>query len=312
MKLFLLMISCLISAAACGVTPALTGSAAMVQPSAEFNAWWNAGKAELARYELRQVRYGATHSGEMIVITVTEPFRTDKQVKSELSPGVNETPVLKVQQMRRFATGIYDYALTTTSFRSLYGNEWPQALKVSGSAVDWCGHAWLQLNLRGKNFAVESRSYFEDPGDESFSLPAAVTEDEIWQLIRMDPQKLPVGRVRFIPSFFSSRLRHRRLVVTEAVAELQNYSRLKQAEYSLVYAAGSPEERQVSFVFESSFPHRILEYREKYLDAIGAQGARAPLTTTARLKKTIMSAYWQQHDPQHRKNRREFGVRGFE
>ena len=56
--------------------------------TAEFDKYWNSGLAELARYELQQARYGAVHRGEMIAIFVTEPFRTDKQVKSELTPGI--------------------------------------------------------------------------------------------------------------------------------------------------------------------------------------------------------------------------------
>lgn len=302
--LFLLFIL----AIACGKSPqSLSATSPAFMPSAEFSAYWNAGVAELSRYELTQARYGNLHRGEMLAIVVAEPFLTQKQVKADRSSGAADAVVLKAQLMRRFATGIYDYAITTTSFKPLNTAAFPLALKVTGSAVDWCGHAWLQLNLKKDGYAAQGRSYFEESGDEDFVLPAAVSEDEIWQRIRMAPQNLPIGRLPVIPSMVSSRLRHRKLAAEPAVAELQTSGALKQSEYSLLYDAGLPTERRITFVFENTFPHKILEFQETYMD-----GFKNPkkLTTVARLKKTVRSAYWQEHDPEHRKLRREFGVMG--
>lgn len=295
---------------ACGRSQVASGQWA--EPGQQFQAYWNAGKAELARYELKQVRYGQVHPGEMIVITVTEPFRTDRQVKAESAEGLRHAVnVLKVQQMRRFATGIYDYALTTTSFRP-FESQPAAVLKVTGSAVDWCGHAWLQLNRRKNSFAVESRSYFETPGDTEYRVSAVLSEDEIWQLIRANPSGLPVGQITVLPSLVSARLRHRATQAEAARAYLKRSDSLRQTEYSLLYAPGQSDERQVVFVFETEFPHRILEYRELYSDVIGSGGKTDKLTTVARLKKTILSPYWQQHDPVHKKERKELGVRGFD
>ncbi|MFZ5628525.1 MAG: hypothetical protein ACOY5B_05315 [Spirochaetota bacterium] len=294
----------------CGRSQATSGR--LAEPDQQFQSYWNAGKAELVRYELKQARYGQVHTGEMIVITVTEPFRTDRQVKAESAEGAQHAVnVLKVQQMRRFTTGIYDYALTTTSFRPFAG-EPAAVLKVTGSAVDWCGHAWLQLNRKKDSFVVESRSYFENPGDTAYMVSAALAEDEIWQLIRTNPSALPVGQITVVPSLMSARLRHRATQAEAARAELQQFARLKHSEYSLLFAQGQGDERQVAFVFESEFPHRVLEYREIYNDAIGSGGKKDKLTTLARLKKTILSPYWQQHDLIHAKERKDFGVRGFD
>ncbi|GAB4443718.1 MAG: hypothetical protein OHK0011_25950 [Turneriella sp.] len=287
-------------------------SGRLVEPGQQFQSYWNAGKAELTRYELKQARYGQVYPGEMIVISVTEPFRTDRQVKAESAEGARHAVnVLKVQQMRRFATGIYDYALTTTSFRP-FSSEPAAALKVTGSAVDWCGHAWLQLNRKGERFAVESRSYFEDPGDAEYNVSAVLSEDEIWQLIRINPSALPVGQMSVIPALVSARLRHRAVQVETAKAELNDFARLAQSEYTLTFAQGQSDERQVAFLFEREFPHRVLEYRERYSDVIGSGGKSGKLTSVARLKKTILSPYWQLHDLVHAKERRDFGVRGFD
>lgn len=279
-------------------------------PSAEFNAYWNSGLAELDRYELHQARYGSIHRGEMIAIFVTEPFRTDKQVKSELTPGQNDgstslttnTNVLKVQTTRRFATGIYDYVLTTSAFKPIDTVRFPQALKISGSAVDWCGHSWLQLNLKKNEYRVQSRSYFEESADEDYSVAGALSEDEIWNLIRMQPEKLPRGEIMVIPSLMSQRLRHRRASALKAKGEVNMLASLN-VEFSLTYPM--PEGRRVAFVFEHNFPHKILEYRETYLDGFGKP---RELTTTARLTKSIRTAYWREHDPEHAILRKQFGV----
>lgn len=305
-KVYLPLLSIL--AIACGKSPqSLAASSPAFTPSSEFSAYWNAGVAELSRYDLTQARYGNLHRGEMLAIVVAEPFRTDRQVKADRSPEAADAVVLKAQLMRRFATGIYDYAITTTSFKPLDTAAFPRALKVTGSAVDWCGHAWMQLNLKKEGYAAQGRSYFEESGDEDFVVPAAISEDEIWQRIRMAPQILPVGRLSVIPSMVSSRLRHRKLAAEPAMAELQTFGAIKQAEYSLLYDAGLPTERRITFVFENTFPHKILEFQETYMDGFNNP---KKLTSVARLKKTVRSAYWQQHDPEHTKLRRELGVTG--
>jgi hypothetical protein len=61
---------------------------------AEVNPWdeafkkqWYAGVAEITRYELKQARYRDVHTGDAVLIFVTEDFLTDKQVKHERGDG---------------------------------------------------------------------------------------------------------------------------------------------------------------------------------------------------------------------------------
>lgn len=42
-----------------------------------FRDYWYNGQAEISRYKLEQVQYGAVNPGEVILIFVTEDFRTD-------------------------------------------------------------------------------------------------------------------------------------------------------------------------------------------------------------------------------------------
>ena len=76
-----------------------------------FGRYWYQGKAELTRYELRQARYGEIHSGEAVLIFVTEPFLPDRQVKLERADPSKGVTVLKLNAVRKFFTGIYPYSL---------------------------------------------------------------------------------------------------------------------------------------------------------------------------------------------------------
>ncbi|MBK9488612.1 MAG: hypothetical protein IPO07_07345 [Haliscomenobacter sp.] len=78
--------------------------------------YWFEGKAEISHYTLSQNRYRDVHPGEAVLVFVTEPFLTDKQVKNEKGQLENSTTVLKLNAIQRFTTGIYDYSVMTSVF----------------------------------------------------------------------------------------------------------------------------------------------------------------------------------------------------
>lgn len=273
------------------------------------NDYWLQGKAEVTRFNLTQARYGNLNRGELILIMVTEPFNTAKQVKSESSPGAGDQLIFKAQTVRKFVTGIYDYTMTTTSFKPVADAE--KSLKINGTSVEWCGQTFYQLNRKGDDYRVESRSYFEAESDENYALSGAISEDEIWQRIRLNPAALPLGRIRIIPALVSARLRHRRLAAEDAVAGLNDYrGSLVPASglrvFSLTYAGNSAAERHVEFIFESAFPYKIRAQTEEYMD-----GFEKPkkLKTVAVAANQMMVDYWRTHNPEHEKLRNELGVR---
>ncbi|WP_053332183.1 hypothetical protein [Turneriella parva] len=278
-----------------------------------FDQYWQQGKAELSRYTLTQARYGNLNRGEMIVITVTEPFNADKQVKSDSASGQAVRAVMKAQTMRRFTTGIYDYAITTTSFKPLDDAVTRPAMKITSTSVDWCGQTFAQLNQAKTGYRVESRSYFESEGDETFVVGDAFGEDEIWQRIRLAPDLLPVGENKVLPALAAARLRHRRLAAEPASATLGDYqgkdfSGKQLRSYRLVYARGQSHERSVDFVFERAFPHTIVGYAEEYADGFVTPRR---LKTVAKLTKTMLLDYWRTHDAEHEVLRQQLGVTGF-
>lgn len=84
----------------------------------EFTDYWYSGKAELSSYELKQSRYGEIRTGEVVLVFVTEPFSLKKQVKLDnpTKAGKDNVSVLKLNQVRKFKTGIYDYSIMTSTF----------------------------------------------------------------------------------------------------------------------------------------------------------------------------------------------------
>lgn len=273
-----------------------TTTSPSVEPSEQFKNYWYAGKAELSSYVLEQARYGSLHLGEAVLIFVTEDFRTDKQVKLESDKKETATSVLKMNALRRFVTGIYDYSLMTSVFSPVDTKLFPHALKVSASAQDWCGHSYTQLNLRNRKYAVEQKSYFENEVQEDFEIDRVWLEDELWTRLRMNPEKLPTGEVQVVPSVQEARLRHKKITPETAQAQLDSID-VNSQKYSLKYT-----DRELSIRFNRQFPHQILGWEDTYQQ----NGKR--LTTKATLKKTILSDYWSKHDPKHVSLRDSLGI----
>lgn len=273
-----------------------TTTSPSVEPSEQFKKYWYAGKAELSSYALEQARYGNMHTGEAVLIFVTEDFRTDKQVKLESNKKETATSVLKMNALRRFVTGIYDYSLMTSVFSPVDTKLFPHALKVSASAQDWCGHSYTQLNLRNRKYAVEQKSYFENEVQEDFEIDRVWLEDELWTRLRMKPEKLPTGEVQVVPSVQEARLRHKKIAPETAQAQLYSVD-VNSQKYSLKYT-----DRELVIRFNRLFPHQILGWEDTYQQ----NGKR--LTTKATLKKTILSDYWSKHDPMHVSLRDSLGL----
>ena len=79
---------------------------------------------------------------------------------------------MKLNAVRDFQTGIYDYNVMTSTFLRV-ARGWPLA-KVSFSSQEWCGHVWHQLVPRGGKLSGLFHSYFdgEADGTDTLDLPA--------------------------------------------------------------------------------------------------------------------------------------------
>lgn len=298
--------------AACQAPPSQTDSQTPIVATAERTAvatdldpYWYQGKAELNSYALQQARYGEIHEGHAVMIFVTEDFLTDKQVKNESYQSQNSTKILKTNHLRKFPTGIYDYSLMSSTFNSVDTRKYPHALKVTLSAQDWCGQSFMQINQRRKGYEVEVRSYFEQEGDQNYEINELVLlEDELFNLIRINPNLLPEGKSKMLPSTLYARLKHREFKVIEIEAQRTVYKGTAFPGADLMqYEVKMPSlNRTLSIIYEGQSPFRIAGWKDSYPDGRGIS------TTTATRKETMLSPYWSQHDLADLPLRKQLGL----
>lgn len=286
----------------------LTGTAVEKTAAVQLDKYWYQGKAEVSHYNLQQNRYRDVHPGEAILIFVTEDFLTDKQVKNDNYQNPNSTNVLKTNLIRRFTTGLYDYSIMSSVFTPVKTDVFPNTLKVTTSTQDWCGQTFMQVNWRDKNYETQIRSYFESEGDETFDVPNAMLEDEIFNRIRINPQALPTGKTKMLPSLTIARLLHRKFEPMEVEASLSSYAGEEFSGKNLqIYTVKYPAiNRTVAVVFEKASPYKIAGWKDSYPGFDGKVR-----TSVAKRTNTLMTPYWQQNGLEDTAKRKELGVEGF-
>lgn len=274
------------------IIPVLFLTSVLSQAEDKVRDFWFSG-AEISSFKLEQARYGKIYPGHAELIFVTEPFLADKQVKNE-NGGENSTDVLKLNFLTTFNTGIYSYRTMTSTFRPIDLEKFPHALKTSTSVQDWCGQAFQQYNLGKENWKVEIRSYFENPGDENFTLPVTYLEDELWLTLRLDPKSLPIGKTKIIPGAIYTRYSHIDPEGTTAEAKLSESG--KTSTYSLHYPS---LDRTLKVEFDTAFPHIIRKWTE----------SSSAGTTTGTLEKRLMNvSYWSMKNPEDSEKRKQLNL----
>lgn len=276
---------------------------------ASLSKYWYQGKAEISHYDLQQNRYQATHPGEAVAIFVTEDFLTGKQVKNENYTNPNSTGVLKTNLILKFPTGLYDYSIMTSVFTPTDVQQYPQTLKVTTTAQDWCGHAFMQLNFREQQYQMQLNSYFEKEGDQEKSIDYAILEDELFNRIRMNPEGLPTGKVEIVPSTTVIRLKHLPFKAYEAEASLTDYEGATFEGHQLkVYTLAFPSlDRRLQIVFQNEPPYIIEGWKDTYPSTFDRQAR----TTVAKRTSTILSPYWKKNSPEDRAMRQQLDMQTF-
>ncbi|HET8859426.1 hypothetical protein [Marivirga sp.] len=249
----------------------------------QFGDYWYQGKAELTSYDLEQVRYGEKRDGEAVLIFVTEDFSKSKQVKLDnpQEAGDDAEKVLKLNFTKKFSTGIYPYSIMTSIFSPIYPENDMHARKITTSVQEWCGHVFMQLNNMGTDYKLLLRSYFESEGDVDMKLDKVWLEDELWTLLRLDPNQIPKGEIQLFPSTQYLRLKHKDLKAFTAKISMVTNDNLNELTVEI------PElERQLSIFYKAQHPYQIEKWEETYPE----NGEM--MTTTATLKKRILLDYW--------------------
>ena len=289
--LFLLVVACL----------AAPGSAQ------DFWKHWGDGRAELNGYALKQPRYGALRSGTAVLVFVTEDFSDSVRVKADPGrhPASDVYPVLKLNAVRAFGTGIYDYHVMTSTFLRVAAG-WPVA-KVSFSSQEWCGHVWHQLLPRSGRIAGTYHSYFdgEADGSEELELPKdGVFEDALPVLLRgWNGVFLKPGESRsvpFLPSLLWSRLNHQHLAWTRAriarAAATRSVTVPAGRFEANSYTVETEDGRVLGFEIEAAPPYRLVRQT-------GPDGEELALRGSTRL------AYWKLNGPGGEKYLEQLGLR---
>lgn len=236
---------------------------------------------------------------------VTEPFNRQKQVKSDTSSGKDVVPILKLNHIEKFNTGIYRYSIMVSTFSAINTALFPLPFKISMSAQEWCGHQFSQLNLRPPHYQVKRYSYFESESDRQFQLDAIITEDSLWNLIRINPSKLPTGSFKLIQGSVQSRLHHNELQVQQVHGELAFHGwQNKMVAYKLTF---KNSQRVLKIIFQRKFPFQIESWHDTQKTAKWIKPSRT-LTTEVRVLKRVRSFYWEKNKPKDRVLRNELGL----
>ena len=271
-------------------------AALSTEQSNAFWSHWGDGRAELSGYRLMQPRYGAARPGTAVLIFVTEDFSDSARVKADPGkhPASDVYPVLKLNAVRDFQTGIYDYNVMTSVFARVAAG-WPVA-KVSFSSQEWCGHVWHQLLPRGGRVAGVSHSYFDGEADGTETLaqpPDGVIEDALPILVRgWGSALLAPGTSRtvpLLPSLLRARLEHKALAWGRATISVS------EAPASVTVPAGTFDVRRwtrarpdggpvTTYDVEVASPHRLIAWA-------AGDGEKAELLGSERL------AYWKMNGP---------------
>jgi hypothetical protein len=299
------------------IAPPAAASAPTAQPASPSAAdpaltsafWkhWSDGKAEMNGYRLVQPRYGQKRPGTAVLIFVTEDFSDSARVKADPGqhPPTDVYPVLKLNAVRDFQTGIYDYNVMTSVFARVAVG-WPLA-KVSFSSQEWCGHVYHQLLPRGARVLGTSHSYFDGEADasEDLELPAeGVFEDALPIVLReWMGAYLPAGQSRtvpFLPSLLRARLDHRRLAWGRATltrgGETSRVT-VPAGTFEVANWAVSPEGAPPSlYQLEAAAPYRLVRWTSE-------AGEEAVLLGSERL------AYWKLNGPGGEKHLARLGLR---
>jgi hypothetical protein len=264
----------------------------------QFAKYWYQGKAEINTFDLHQSRYGEMREGKAVMIFVTEDFSKKKQVKLD-DPANNRTDaqkVMKLNMTRDFVTGIYPYHTMVSVFTPVYEEGWSP--KITSSVTEWCGQSFTQLNLKGGTYQVKQFSYFESDMDAEMKINA-MAEDELFNLIRLNPELVPHTNLLLIPSLTFQHFTHIPLKAENATISTRELDS-NQAEVEVDYTGIG---RVLTIRYQMFFPFEILSFEEIWTKEDGQQEI-----TTATRSHMKMLDYWNQNKNEFEPMRKELGL----
>ena len=208
------------------------------------------------------------------------------------TPGKDRLYVLKLNNVLKFNTGIYDYSVMTSVFSAVEGLESSKSFelcKITLSAQEWCGHVFEEVQMRQGRLQGALNSYFEREGRQLYELPVAgkfASEDHL--LIRIRELRGPIlaaGEeqvVQLLPALWHLRALHRPRDLVKARLAKGHVEQIEVGGDSLAAIPWSleTEGREKTIWVEKAYPRRILAW----MDSAGGRGE---------LLATLREPYWQ-------------------
>ena len=251
-------------------------------PTWQRSTLWDDGRAEIARYEATEPRYGILRPFTLHLVVVKEPFRTDEWVKTDRQD-VPRIEVIKSNWVRSVQTGIYRYE---QMFSSFLGRRDLQPLKVSLSMFEWCGNSYKEW-LR-ETGSLEYRTYWEGQARGSHPLvasPALYFYDDLGVRLRglggLDAGRFEIDLVDTLVSSKAPPPRIERASVEVGPVEVLQLPAGTMKGRKVVVTRGT---RRDVLYFGVEAPHPLLEWDR-------ADGGRYRLAGLERLP------YWEMNAP---------------
>jgi hypothetical protein len=274
----------------------------------DFGARWYDGHAEVNGYRWSGTRYGELRSGEAVAIFVTETMSAKDHLKvdrEEEHDGETFT-ALKLNLVRDFQTGIYDYDTMTTVFVRV---EDIAPVKLSFASTEWCGNVYEELDLRPTDVQVDVKSYFQGETSQGtlVNKQDGIVGDQLLVWLRgLRGPVLALGETRTLPyvaDAFERRLRHSAIGWGELTVtlrpEIERVEVPAGAYPAHVYELAASDGRTGTVAIGVDSPHLLLSWEwqrdGEVLDA-------AVLTGSERLK------YWELQARADAAKRAELGL----
>jgi hypothetical protein len=276
-----------------------------------FDARWHDGRAELDGYRYTITRYGQPRQGQAVMIYVTEPWSLSKRVKVE---DASKNPadvfeVLKLNVVRDFQTGIYDYNTMASLF---VRSQDFSPVELTFTSAEWCGNVYAKVDFEERTVRETLFSYFEnESGSRSLDRPTnGVTQEALFVLLRgMRGELLKAGERRTIPllsGILESRLRHRPLAWSSAQMERASQPvsvRVPAGRWSnaVYYEVKVQEGGTGRFWIEPDGDRRILKWS-------WSKPGNGEASESGELTGTLRTAYWKESGSGNEKLLRRLGL----
>ncbi len=265
----------------------------------DFWKIWGDGQAEIASYDLIEPHYGKPRQGVAVAIWVSETFSNSARVKADPGkhPKTDEFGVMKLNLVKDFQTGIYDYNDMTSVFvatQPINGRGPGYTTKVAFSSQEWCGNVFHQVLFDATKLRSMRHSYFDGEADANVDLPYpanAISEDALpfWARGMAEPA-LAAGETKSVDVLTSLQwVRDKHVNASWAKADLARSTApvsvtVPAGKFTAdVYTATLAHVKRTYYV-ESTAARRILKWES-------STGEKAELLATERLK------YWQMNGP---------------